>query len=111
MDRLALVSITCSLMFLTACGSAGGAGAPPVAALVVDTTPPESVVLPAGGEFGEETELLVTASEEATIFVSLNGDEFTAVGASPASITLFEGETTIDYYAVDAAGNTEAVVH
>jgi len=110
MDRLALVSITCSLMFLTACGSAGGADAPPVAALVVDTTPPESVVLPAGGEFGEETELLVTASEEAMIFVSLNGGDFVAVGASPASIKLSEGETTVDYYAVDAAGNTEPIV-
>ena len=111
MDRLALVSITCFLLFLTACGSGGGAAPILAPALVVDTDPPDSVVLPAGGDFGDEVELVVTASEEATIFVSFNGGDFAPAGASPASIALPEGETTFEYYAVDAAGNTETSVH
>ncbi|MHC4952856.1 MAG: YncE family protein [Planctomycetota bacterium] len=107
MSRFKLVSILFLLPFLIACGSGGDPG-PESERVKVDETAPTTVASPQGGDFDAEVEVVLAASEEATIHVSVNGEDFESVGASPARLTMTEGVTTIEYYAVDSAGNIEA---
>lgn len=106
MSRLALVPFICALSFLTACG--GGSG-PVVRApkVVVDTFAPTTAANPEGGDFATEIDVVLTASEAAIIHVSRDGADFEPAGESPATLRMIEGSTTIQYFAIDLAGNIE----
>ncbi|MHC4450369.1 MAG: hypothetical protein ACYS0E_09575 [Planctomycetota bacterium] len=107
MDRIARLSVSSVFLFAVACG--GGSDAPPVAKQEVpDTLAPTTSASPEGGDFAAEIEVVLTASEAATIHVAVDGGDFEPVGPSPVRLPMTEGVTTIKYYAVDLAGNVEA---
>ena len=109
MNRPTLAFVCLASMFLVACG---GGSEPAVARqeVDVDTRAPTTTANPEGGDFDAEIDLVLTASEAATIHVSVNGEDFAPAGDSPVHLPVTEGVTTIEYYAVDRAGNVEAPI-
>jgi len=97
------------LLCVAICGACGGGGPPPVAGQEVepDTEAPTSAASPESGNFAQPTEVELTTSEPATVYVSIDGADFAPAGESPVTITLDEGTTTLRYYAVDPSGNVE----
>lgn len=79
-----------------------------------DTTPPVTTPAPAGGRTREPIPEVVTLStdEPARIFYTLDGSDPSPDGpseASPVGVVGVEQGTTLKYFAIDRAGNREAL--
>jgi hypothetical protein len=75
---------------------------------LLDVTPPTLTVDVGGGTYYRAQTVAITASEEATIYYTLDGSEPTTsslVYRDPIEIT---GDTTLNYFAIDLAGNTSS---
>ncbi|MBM2838419.1 MAG: hypothetical protein HW415_1044 [Deltaproteobacteria bacterium] len=76
----------------------------------LDTTPPTTVASPTGGKYTGTQTVALTANEPATIYYTTNGTDPTTsstVYTAPISIA---ATTTLKFYAVDTAGNSEAII-
>ena len=81
------------------------------ATTVVDTVAPTVTASPAGGQFTTAQNVVLTASEPATIFYTTDGTTPTATstsGPSPVTVNIAQS-TTLKYFAKDPAGNVGAV--
>jgi hypothetical protein len=80
---------------------------------VVDGQVPSTTISPPPGDYQTLTVLVLGADEPATIYYTTDGTDPTTSsesGASPIVLPgLSEGTTELRYFAVDAAGNAEAV--
>lgn len=80
--------------------------------LVIDTVAPTVSASPTGGQFSVAQSVVLTASEPAVIHYTTDGTTPTAAtatsGASPLTVSVANSET-LQYLAVDAAGNVGAV--
>jgi FtsP/CotA-like multicopper oxidase with cupredoxin domain len=94
--------------------SAGGTLYDPVTAqIVLDTVAPVTLPGLIPGTFSGAVQVALTANEPATIYYTLDGSDPTTT-ANPARVTYstaiaVSATTTINYSAVDPAGNVEAV--
>lgn len=107
--KVYIIGLVLMLAGLAGCGGGGG-GSPP------DTTPPVTVASPPGGDYIDPPLVVLTASEPATIYYSLDGNDpdigqaNTRSGSSPiAGILIQPGQTTLKFFAIDRAGNRERV--
>ena len=82
---------------------------PAVANWTIDTTPPLTSAAPAGGAYSSAQLVTLTASEAATIRYTLNGATPTTGSPVYSSPIPISATTTLQFFAVDAAGNTETV--
>ena len=82
---------------------------PAVANWTIDTTPPLTSATPAGGAYSSAQLVTLTASEAATIRYTLNGATPTTGSPVYSSPIPISATTTLQFFAVDAAGNTETV--
>jgi uncharacterized protein (DUF1800 family) len=76
-----------------------------------DTTPPITTASLASGYYNTQQTITLTVNEEAIIYYTTNGTTPTTTSGtytSPIAIST-EGETTLQYFAVDTAGNAENV--
>ncbi len=107
--RVACSSGLSSLLLLAAaCG--GDDGGPPIDAPGGDTTAPVTSASPDGGEVRGLVTL--TANEPATIYYSTDGNDPTTSSpqlATTGAVTLAATTTSLRFFAVDAAGNQEAI--
>ncbi len=89
--------------------------APITATITLDTTPPVTTPSPTPGTYmnGSALSVILTASETATIYYTIDGTTPTTaslVYAKPILVNTAAGSsTTIKYFAIDSAGNVEAV--
>lgn len=79
-----------------------------------DTTPPVTTLAPAGGRTREPIPQIVTLStdEPARIFYTLDGKDPSPDGpgeSTPVGVVGVEQGTTLTYFAIDRAGNREAL--
>lgn len=109
--RFALTGVMI-LGVLSILGSGGGGGG----GGTTDTTPPITTATPMGGIYGATQDVTLSSDEPATIYYSLDGNDpsvtsiNTISGSSPLSgISIPAGTTVLKFFAVDSAGNTEAI--
>jgi hypothetical protein len=77
--------------------------------IIIDTTPPVTTAVPAGGIYRTAQEVTLSANEPATIYYTTNGAEPTTgspIYSVPVSVT---SNTTLKFFAVDTAGGAEEV--
>ncbi|MBI5562413.1 MAG: chitobiase/beta-hexosaminidase C-terminal domain-containing protein [Deltaproteobacteria bacterium] len=77
--------------------------------VVLDTTPPVTTASPAGGAYAAPQRVALTADEPATIYYTTDGSTPTPASAVYAGPINVLASATLNYFAVDAAGNIEAV--
>jgi FtsP/CotA-like multicopper oxidase with cupredoxin domain/uncharacterized protein YfaP (DUF2135 family) len=86
---------------------------PVIAEITLDTRIPVTTVTPGSGSYSDGVNVVLTASEAATIYYTIDGSTPTLsspVYQGPISLAaLTAGEVTVKYFAVDRSGNTEAV--
>ena len=75
----------------------------------VDVTPPTATATPAGGAYNTAQNITLAANEPATIYYSTNGTEPTSASSQYSTPIAISTPATLKYFAVDAAGNYEAV--
>ncbi|MFZ4859881.1 MAG: chitobiase/beta-hexosaminidase C-terminal domain-containing protein [Desulfuromonadaceae bacterium] len=98
------------VLVLAGCGGGGGGGG-----VVLDTTAPATVASPTGAAFGTVQNVTLSASEAATVYYSLDGTDpsiggaNTKSGVSPVNFQLGAGMTVLKFFAIDSAGNREAI--
>jgi len=76
---------------------------------IMDTTAPVTTASPAGGTYFNPVDVTLSANEPATIYYTTNGSTPTTsstVYAGPISMAV---TTTLQFFAVDSAGNSESV--
>lgn len=91
--------------------AAGNESAVVSASIVLDGTPPSVTAAPTAGTYTGPQTVVLTASEPATIYYTLDGSTPTtasAFGASPVTVTVSQS-ATLHCFAVDAVGNAAAV--
>jgi hypothetical protein len=80
--------------------------------LVIDTLAPTITASPIGGQFTTAQSVVLTASEPATIYYTVDGTTPTTAtltkGPSPVTVNVANSET-LQYFGVDVAGNAGAV--
>ncbi len=107
-----LISATATLRYFSV-DLAGNAEAPKQQVYTIqtgggDTTPPVTTASPAGGTYSGPISVTLAVNESATTRYTTNGSAPTAsspVYSAPIAIT---ANTTLRYFSVDTAGNTEA---
>jgi len=99
--RLALLAVLLFLVF--GCGGGGGGSTVKVS----DTTSPVTTALPAGGTFSAAQTVTLSASKAATIYYTLDGSSPTTSSAVYNGPLTISANTTLKYFAKDAAGNVE----
>jgi hypothetical protein len=115
-----VIGLLFSAAFLAACGgggsSGGGGGSDAVASTPSDTTSPITTVDPMGGAYDATQLVDFTSNEAATIYYSTDGNDPSVGGANTISgtsplvgIPIPEGSTTVKFFAIDQAGNTESM--
>ncbi|BDV44415.1 metalloprotease [Geotalea uraniireducens] len=82
---------------------------PTVASWSVEQTAPVTTASPAGGTYTTPQTVTLTTSETATIYYTLNGALPTTKSAKYTAPLAITPTTTLKFYAVDPAGNAEAV--
>jgi hypothetical protein len=105
---LALVLVLVALLVVLAisCHKNGKPGA--------DTTPPFTTADPPGGTYGLAQSVTLKSNETATVYYTTDGREPTVIdcdgtGPSPLSEIEISTDSTLKFFAVDAAGNVETV--
>jgi len=83
--------------------------APAVGSPTSDTTAPTSNVSPSGGTYTSAQLVSLTADESATIYYTLNGSTPTTSSTEYTSTISISVTSTLKFFAVDSAGNEEAV--
>jgi hypothetical protein len=74
-----------------------------------DTTPPTTTASPAGATYDHAVSVTLTPDEPATVYYTTDGstpDTGSTVYSAPVDIAL---DTTLKFFAVDGAGNTESI--
>jgi len=74
-----------------------------------DITAPATTATPAGGAYSAAQSVTLSANEQATIFYTVYGDQPKASMSVYTGPILVNRDMTLKYFAVDAAGNVEAV--
>jgi flagellar hook assembly protein FlgD/Tol biopolymer transport system component len=93
----------------TAADHAGNVSNAITAVIVLDTTAPVTTAAPAGGIYAPGLSAVLSANEPATIYYTVDGTEpilSSPVASGPIAIA---AATTLQYFAVDLAGNREPV--
>jgi hypothetical protein len=76
-------------------------------AVVLDSQPPATAAVPAGGTFNAPQNVTLTANEAATIYYTTDGTEPTTASSVYSGPLLMTSMTILKYYAQDAAENRE----
>ena len=82
------------------------------ATFTVDTTPPATSASIPAGTYTSSQSVILTPNENATIYYTTDGTDPTIAGGTRVRYTSpipINATTTLKYYAVDAAGNSESV--
>ncbi len=88
----------------------GGILYPPVtASIILDTTLPVTTAGPVPGTYSVAPDVTLIANEPATIYYTLDGSTPTTASAQYVSPIHVSASTTVTYFAVDTAGNSEPV--
>jgi hypothetical protein len=88
---------------------AGNVGLPATASWTVDTVPPVTNASPAGGTYTSAQTVTLTANETATIYYTLDGSTPTTMSPVYTGPLTISANTTLQYFAMDLAGNPEGV--
>jgi len=76
---------------------------------IVDITAPVTTASPAGGTYSGAISVTLTADEPATIYYTIDGGTPTTASTVYSGAISIAGTTTLQYFAVDTAGNIESV--
>lgn len=76
---------------------------------VPDTTPPTTTASPAGGSYEDEVTVTLSVNESATTYYTTDGSTPTTGSAQYTAPLVFTADTTLKFFSVDVANNTEAV--
>jgi FtsP/CotA-like multicopper oxidase with cupredoxin domain len=82
---------------------------PITASIVLDTVAPVSTASPVPGFYAGPVQVTLTANKEAKIFYTTDGLTPTAASTVYTTPLSLSADTTIKYFALDVAGNSEAV--
>ncbi|WP_164930458.1 chitobiase/beta-hexosaminidase C-terminal domain-containing protein [Geobacter sulfurreducens] len=83
--------------------------APTTVQWTVDLTPPVTTASPAGGTYATPQTVNLSADETATIYYTTNGTTPTTASAKYVGPIPLPATATLKYFAIDPAGNAEAV--
>lgn len=75
----------------------------------VDTTPPITTASPVGSTYSAAQTVTLSANETATIYYTTNGTTPTTSSSVYSAPLIVSSTTTLNYFAKDLAGNSEAV--
>ncbi|WP_405474817.1 chitobiase/beta-hexosaminidase C-terminal domain-containing protein [Paenarthrobacter ilicis] len=75
-----------------------------------DTVAPVVTATPAGGTYASGQTVTLSANETSTIYYTVNGTTPTTASSKYTAPLTLSGPLTLKYFAVDAAGNSSAVV-
>ncbi|UFS69080.1 M6 family metalloprotease domain-containing protein [Geomonas sp. RF6] len=92
-----------------AAGNWQSSASPTTVKWTIDTVAPTTTATPPGGSYAAAQTVTLVANESATIYYTTNGTTPTTASARYASPIAVPASTTLKYFAVDAAGNVEAV--
>ncbi|MFQ5559151.1 MAG: chitobiase/beta-hexosaminidase C-terminal domain-containing protein, partial [Nitrospinota bacterium] len=76
---------------------------------IIDLVPPKTTAAPAAGPYNSAQNVTLTADEAATIYYTTDGTTPTTGSAVYAGAIPIPVSSTLNFFAVDAVGNTEAV--
>lgn len=76
--------------------------------IVVESTPPVTTANPGGGVYTTFKSIMLTPSETATIYYTINGSEPTSSSSIYLNAIPISSDTTLKYYAIDTVGNIES---
>ncbi len=94
---------------ISACGSGGGSSSSSTPTTTSDTTAPTTTASPAGGTYSSAQTVTLTANETATIYYTTDGTTPTTGSTVYTGAISISAGTTLKYFAVDSAGNSESV--
>jgi len=77
--------------------------------IIADTIPPETTASPAGGTYSSVQNVTLTANEAATIYYTTNGTTPAFTSPVYSGAIPIPASTTLKFFALDTAGNSEAV--
>lgn len=83
--------------------------APTTVQWTVDLTPPVTAASPAGGTYATPQTVNLSADETATIYYTTNGTTPTTASTKYVGPISLPATATLKYFAIDSAGNAEAV--
>ncbi|MSM40744.1 MAG: hypothetical protein GJT30_14100 [Geobacter sp.] len=75
----------------------------------IDITPPVTTATPAGGPYNASQSVTLTTNEPATIYYTTDGTTPTTASSQYGTPITISTPTTLKFFAVDGAGNIEAV--
>jgi hypothetical protein len=77
--------------------------------LILDTISPVTTAAPKGGNYNQTQTVTLSCSETATIYYTVDGSTPTAASTIYSTPIIISGSTTLKFFAVDNAENTETV--
>lgn len=106
-DGTLSISVAAGTASDTAGNTAAGAG--PSADFTVDNTAPQTSAVPPGGLYDSDRNVTLSTGEASVIYFTTDGTTPTTASAQYSSALSITTNTTLRFFAVDAAGNQEAV--
>lgn len=104
-----LITATPTTIKFFARDAAGNSEAIQTAVYVIDTSLPVTTVSPAGGLYNAAQSVTLTVNKNATVYYTTNGSVPTTSSPVYSGPITISSTTTLQYFAKDVAGNSEAV--